>query len=128
MNLKANPQFMRRRFRCGASVLFLVGMMGSVFAPAAGPPADDFYAHSLTSAQVLQQWYNDKGLWDTTGWWNAANCLEAIESVIELTDGAQYADVLRKTFDRNSAGSFLNEFYDDEGWWALAWIRAFDLT
>lgn len=101
---------------------------GVLSAQAATPTPDGFYSQSLTSAEVLQCWYNDKGLWDTTGWWNAANCLEAIASVIELTDGQQYLGVLEKTFARNRRDDFLNEFYDDEGWWALAWIRAFDLT
>jgi predicted alpha-1,6-mannanase (GH76 family) len=91
-------------------------------------PGDDFNANSATAASTLQQWYNQKGLWDTTGWWNAANCLEAIENVIVAENGGPYLKVLDQTFRQNARTNFLNEYYDDEGWWALAWIRAYDLT
>ena len=88
----------------------------------------DFHNHTVKGAQSLQRWYNDKGLWDTTGWWNAAHCVEAIENAIVAQNGGDYLNVLERTFDLNSSQDFLNEFYDDEGWWALAWIRAYDLT
>jgi predicted alpha-1,6-mannanase (GH76 family) len=35
--------------------------------------------------------------------------------------------VVFSTAQRKSAG-FLNDYYDDEGWWALAWIGVYDLT
>jgi predicted alpha-1,6-mannanase (GH76 family) len=28
----------------------------------------------------------------------------------------------------SNGGSFLNDYYDDEGWWAMAWVRIYDLT
>lgn len=91
-------------------------------------PGNDFNSETATAASVLQKWYNHKGLWDTTGWWNAANCVEAIENVIAAENGGSYLKVLDKTFRDNGGRNFLNEYYDDEGWWALAWIRAYDLT
>src|SRR6476646_6608684 len=83
-------------------------------------PGDDFNANTSEAAESLQQWYNRKGLWDSTGWWNAANCVEAIENVIVAQNGGPYLRVLDETFRKNSRTNFLNEYYDDEGWWALA--------
>jgi predicted alpha-1,6-mannanase (GH76 family) len=108
----------------GSAVIFAVSG-GSPVLPLAG---DDFNANSEAAAFVLQQWYNGSGLYDTTGWWNAANCLEAVENVIFANNDRQYLSVLTNTFNLNSGGNFLNSYYDDEGWWANAWIRAYDLT
>jgi predicted alpha-1,6-mannanase (GH76 family) len=117
-----------RSFLFRASLWLVIGLFWSQAARGEIKAKDDYYANTLTSAKVLQQWYNEDGLWDSAGWWNGANCLEAIESVIEATNGREYRDVLRTTFEKNSGKDFLNEYYDDEGWWALAWIRAYDLT
>src|ERR1051325_9425074 len=91
-------------------------------------PIDDFNANTERAASALQSWYNGSGLWNTTGWRHAANCLEAIENVIVDNNGQNYVTVLNNTFTLNSSGNFLNSYYDDEGWWANAWIRAYDLT
>ena len=109
------------------------GANGVVFAVSGGSSAlplagNDFNANTEAAAAILQQWYNGSGLYDTTGWWNAANCLEAIENVIFANNDRQYLAVLTNTFNLNSGGNFLNSYYDDEGWWANAWVRAFDLT
>jgi predicted alpha-1,6-mannanase (GH76 family) len=66
------------------------------------------------------------GLWPSTGWWNAANALTVTIDYAMRTGSDQYRDVVLNTFTRNDAAHFLNDFYDDEGWWALAWIKAFD--
>ena len=92
-------------------------------------PGDDFGGNTQTAIQTLQQWYNSSGLWDTTGWWNAANCLDAVEEgIVAANGGSNLLYVITNTYNLNSGSSFLNSYYDDEGWWAEAWIKAYDLT
>ena len=97
--------------------------LGRVFAA-----EEDFNAHAETAAVTLQRFYNRDGIWAGAGWWNAANCVEALENVSGANNGQNYLPVLAQTFKLNARTNFLNEYYDDEGWWALAWIRAYDLT
>lgn len=92
------------------------------------PTADDFNAESAAAAATLQNYYDKNGLWRTTGWWNAANCVEALESIAAADNGETYLGVLARTYQLNCRSNFLNDYYDDEGWWALAWIHAYDLT
>lgn len=105
---------------------------------------------SLQRAQaagaVLQHWYVDRtGLYATTGWWNAANAITALVDLMRAGGSKDFQAVLARTFSQAQVivpkaeqtgplakmtgwPGFLNKYYDDEGWWALAWIDAYDLT
>ncbi|KAK3312405.1 glycoside hydrolase [Apodospora peruviana] len=128
-----------------------------------------YAANTLDGARALQSWYykDSTGLWDTTGWWNSANCLTVLADWAMLAQNDASAlhipDVMSNTFSKAQLTSvtaqktissnglpistytflanhkrsnlgvrgfsgFINEFYDDEGWWALAWIRSWDVT
>lgn len=78
---------------------------------------------------VLQSFYNhSNGLWETTGWWNAANALETTIDYSMLAGTNTYRKNIANTFEKNQDSNFLNPWlYDDEGWWALTWIKAYDL-
>jgi len=90
---------------------------------------DDYNADTATGTALMQQWYNpNNGLYFTTGWWNAANCIEAVIADIIANNDVQYLPVLTNTFNANASGNFINDYYDDEGWWCHAWIRAYDVT
>src|SRR4051812_37507176 len=111
-------------------ILLLVTFLGiAIHGYGVAVPADDFRAHTATAVSVLQQWYNPtNGLWDGAGWWNSANCVDALENEIVANNDTNYFSILEKTFNLNCSNNFLNEYYDDEGWWAEAWIRAYDIT
>jgi predicted alpha-1,6-mannanase (GH76 family) len=89
---------------------------------------------------------------DKGRWWNSANAITAVIGYMSATGDRSYlTTVVENTFKKsqgvrrpvNSRASpmrwlsgrgracypgFLNGYYDDEGWWALAWIAAYDLT
>ncbi len=89
----------------------------------------DYKAEAGAASAALQQYYNtSNGQFNTTGWWNSANALGTLIDYSARTGVTTYDSDIANTFAANSSGNFLNEFYDDEGWWGLTWIKAYDLT
>jgi predicted alpha-1,6-mannanase (GH76 family) len=95
--------------------------------------------YAAAAVAGLQSWYSERtGLWTIpgggpsgphdAGWWNSANALYALIDYMSLTGTRGHGHVLGTTFSRHEWSGFLNQFYDDEGWWALAWINAHDLA
>ncbi len=91
-------------------------------------------ARAQAGMDALQQWYvQDTGLYRTTGWWNAANAITALANFSRVEGTTKYLPVFANTLraapgSRDGGWGFLNNYYDDEGWWALAWIDVYDLT
>jgi predicted alpha-1,6-mannanase (GH76 family) len=95
------------------------------------PEPEQYRAWAGEAVGALQSWYNPRtGLWKTAGWWNCANALTAVIQHSQRTGERRYRYVIETTFGRAQRlnPGFSNEYYDDDGWWALAWIAAFDLT
>ncbi len=86
---------------------------------------------SRDAIQTLSTWYEPAtGLYRTAGWWNSANALTVLIDYARVSNSTQYNPILANTFiaAQKTGPGFLNKFYDDEGWWALAWIDGYDLT
>lgn len=108
---------------------------------------------SLTALQ--ESWYNsttrswDGGAVDPSrgvvdsgmiGWWNAANTLEVIGLALQRLPAAsgfwaagQREELVSRVIPRmyklqNWTGCMESRSYDDSGWVALAWIRAYEVT
>lgn len=89
----------------------------------------NYLDYATTCLNKLLAWYNkDTGLWDTTGFWNAANSFEALADYSILLSTQQLVPVFTNTFEKLKGTNFSRPFNDDEGWWALALIKAFDHT
>ncbi len=116
------------------SVVPVVVLAALTFLTAAGfaQPTTDFLANSAAGLKTLQTWYTpETGLWKTTNWWNAANGITMLVRYSKVSGSSEYRSVIANTFERapkSKFPDFLNEYWDDEGWWALAWAGAYELT
>jgi predicted alpha-1,6-mannanase (GH76 family) len=78
-----------------------------------------------TAAHTLATTYDaTTGLFRGTGWWNSANGISALANVSRELHTNEFDTIFQNTFTvaQKKHPAFLNEFYDDEGWWALAWL------
>lgn len=124
---------MTRRF---ALLPFLAAIVLLVSTPAALHAAQSrSYAKAIRrGTHALEQWRSHtSGLYKpSTGWWNSANAITVLANGSRVLKTRRYESAIDKTFQNASAAehtqNFLNEYNDDEGWWALAWVDAYDLT
>ncbi|KAI1260575.1 glycoside hydrolase family 76 protein [Xylariaceae sp. FL1019] len=112
----------------------------------------EYMSDTTNAIKTLQGWYDSSsGLWSGTGWWNSANCLTVladyglldssfsqsynIPGIISTTynnapkSNSNFISMIDSAFRSICITNYkLDDYYDDEGWWALAFIRSYDLT
>lgn len=112
--------------------VLLTGVSGSAFVACASPNANpSAMRRAALAVKTLQSWYNPAtGLYRTTGWWNSANAITVLADYERVSGSKKYNSVFKNTFKaaQKTSPGFINRYYDDEGWWALAWIDAYDVT
>lgn len=125
-------------FKLGISFISICAVIAcagpaSGAAQAGAPVAekDSQLERATRGIETLQDWYDPStGLYKTTGWWNSGNAITVLADYARVSKSPKYNQVFANTFTaaQKTSANFLNNFYDDEGWWALAWIDAYDLT
>ena len=90
----------------------------------------DLRSRSEAGMAPLATWYDSStGLWNHTDWWTSANQLETVIDYSRETGDTKYFDEIDNTFVKNAAGNFDQYgYYDDDGWFAIAWVKAYELT
>ncbi len=115
---------------CGGTLT--VGAPPSTGSGPSGSGGGTYAQQAAAGVKALQNWYVPAtGLYASpAGWWNAANSITLLANYERVTGDAAYMSVLANTFiaAQTSHANFINNYFDDSGWWALAWIAAYDLT
>lgn len=72
----------------------------------------EYTANAAAGLNTLQSWYSNKtGLWDSTGWWNSANCLTVLGDFASLgfvnQNGLNIPDIIQNTYEQARKSWFL---------------------
>ena len=108
------------------------GVPAAIATQETGQAASSTYlAEAAAGINTLQSWYvQASGTYQTTAWWNDANIITVLADFSKASGSKAYVPVFQNTYMQAQKlyYGFINNFYDDEGWWALAWIDAYDVT
>ncbi|MGX9885203.1 glycoside hydrolase family 76 protein [Streptomyces sp. NPDC002276] len=93
------------------------------------------------AADALMSSYDAYNGWWPSSWWNSAATLTSVIDFAKTTGTHDYDWIVARTFDQNKGvfpagtrssdaieGDFVSRSIDDSGWWAIAWIDAYDYT
>lgn len=97
---------------------------------------------TAASVATMMGWRDTTtGIWENAGWWNSANVLTALLRYGAATGDVAIPALANRVYEQTKVYRWVgedgekhvcthynNDFYDDQGWWALAWIEAFELT
>src|SRR5277367_6758453 len=116
-------------------VPFLLGMSVS-FLMTKAPTAEATYLDNAVAASstLINNYYNETNGLFSNNWWQSANAITTLADLVAIdpnsSTSASIISDIANTFRTapNTHPGFLDDFYDDEGWWALAWIQAYDAT
>lgn len=117
--------------RVRLAVLSGLSMCMAFVVPAAS--SQNYTSDAQNAVTQLQTWYvSSTGIYPPVGWWHSANALTMLSNYESRTDDSSLYPTLLNSLNvaspANHHTNFENFYYDDTGWWTLAWIQAYDLT
>ncbi len=74
-------------------------------------------------------YYTEKKCMGNQYWWNSAIGLESVMNHMVQTRKID-CGYIKNAYDKAKvidSPPFINDYYDDNGWWAISWIKAYDL-